>query len=366
MTEIIKLFLKLGTIGFGGPIALIGFMEEECVVKKKWISLEDFQKFVAVSKLFPGPFGTLVAIRIGRERCGTKGGIAAGVCLIMPAFILILLLATLAKSLNTISYLNPFWLGLSLAALAVAIQATVNLTRPLFKYQKLSQTHLYFLIVTTATLTYLFPRYEAAFIFLAGLTGLFSKYVLKRNRSLEVVSIAILSLLFVSCFRASLFTFGSGIAIVPVLSTIFIDEHHFISNEDFLKGLTLAQITPGPLIILSTYLGFIVQSWGGAVVTTIGTFLPSFILGTYVIPRVESQILRNEKLQVFFNWLLPSVCGAIFGSLIRLTQFSVLSAHHILIPRILLLGALVLIQLKFKLSPGKLFLFGGITAYFLP
>ncbi len=365
MSEIIRLFLKLGAIGFGGPIALIGFMEEECVHKKKWISHETFQTFVAVSKLFPGPFATLVAIRIGRERGGTKGGIAAGVGLILPAFILILILASATKTLDSFPFLNPFWLGLTIAALVVAAQATVNLTKPLFKYKKLGTAHLLVLICFAGVLTYLYPRLEAVFIFLAGFAGLFSKYILPRMRPREVGSIGLLGVLFLSCFRASLFTFGSGIAIVPVLKTLFLDQYHLISSEQFLKGLTLAQITPGPIVILSTYLGFVTEGVVGAIVTTVGTFLPTFIFAIFIIPRVEQTLLQNEKLQVFFSWLLPAVCGAIFGSLVRLTELSVVIDGQLLLARVALLITLLVIQLRFKLSPGKVFLLGGFSAYLI-
>ena len=126
------------------------------------------------------------------------------------------------------------------------------------------------------------------------------------------------------------------------------DERHLITSVEFLRGLTLAQITPGPLIILATYLGFVTSGIIGAVTTTVATFLPAFVFGIYVLPRVESKILKSAKLQLFFSWLMPAVCGAIFGSLIRLMLLSVQNEGQLVYPRLFIIIALFALQLKYQ------------------
>jgi chromate transporter len=366
--ELIKTFLKLGALGFGGPIAMIGYMDTECVRKRKWLTEDEYSKIVAVAKLFPGPLATLISIRIGKKLHGTKGGIVAGICMIFPAFLMLLTLAVTAKSLDRISFLNHFWMGLALAALAVAVEATMHLTKPLFKpgHSPLSHRTLYSVIAITSVLTFIFPKAEAVFIIGAGLFGLLQENILKNRGVREVASFALLMVLFFSCFKASIFTFGSGIAVVPALKTIFIDQLHLISNQDFLRGLTLGQITPGPLLIVATYLGYASAGFLGSVATTVGTFFPAFIFGTYVMPKAESWILGSEKLQAFFAWLLPAVCGAIFGSLLRLMLFSVVVNQQVMWARVGLTALLLFLVLKYKLSPLKIFLLGGVLAYLTP
>jgi chromate transporter len=360
--ELAKIFLKLGSIGFGGPIALIGMMDSEFVQKRNRISPARFQQFVAVAKLFPGPLATLVAVRIGKELHGKRGALIAGFCIIFPAFLMVIALSLTLKKLELIGFLNQFWLGLSLGALAVATQATIQLSKPLFKSTLMTHEQIWLVLFATGILTFLFPRWEAAFIVGSGLMGLLHQQI-QKARLREMGSFLILAVLFYSCFKASVFTFGSGIAIVPVLRTVFIDQHHWVSNEDFLKGLTLGQITPGPLVIVSTYLGFITASFAGATFATVGTFFPTFMFGMFVMPALESKILSSEKLKYFFAWLLPAVCGAIFGSLLRLMQFSVYVQSEFQYGRIALTAILLAIMLRFKLSAGKIFLIGGITAY---
>ena len=365
MKQLIQLFLKLGATGFGGPIALLGMMEVECVQKRKWISIEEFQRFVGVAKLLPGPLAALVAVRIGCYRNGKLGGLLAGLAMILPSFFMVLILALLVKQFESNASLNRFWVGLGLGALAVAIQATVNLTKPLFKKKELDDRITLLLLVVTGVLTFLFPRFEVAFILSAGLIGLIFKSRTPAPLVREVASLMLLVLLFWSCFRASIFTFGSGIAIVPVLRTVFIDDHHWITNQDFLRGLTLGQITPGPLIIISTYLGYVTAHLWGALASTLGTFSPTFILGIFVMPAAEVKILHSEKLKVFFSWLLPAVCGAIFGSLLRLMLYSVMTGETILWPRILLVICLTVLTLKMKIRAEWIFLIGGVAAYAL-
>ena len=364
MKELAFFFLKVGTIGFGGPIALIGMMEMELVQKRQWLSIQEFQRFVAVSKLFPGPLATLVAIRIGRLRKGTWGGVLSGICLILPSFLMILALTGIVKQLESIQFLNPLWVGLSMAALALGIQATRQLAEPLFKKPEMTPKQTLVILITVATLTFYFPSAEALFIIGTGALGLlFERLTLNRRRPLEVASLLSLGIIFYSCFKASLFTFGTGIAIVPVLRTVFIDHHHWISNQDFLKGLMLGQITPGPLVIVSTYLGYMTAHLPGAIAATIGTFLPTFLLGTWVMPLVEDKILGSIKMKAFFTWLLPAVSGAILGSLVRLMLFSVLVNDQWMWGRLILSMILIAIMLRYKLGPEKIFLIGGIAAY---
>ena len=304
MKEILTVFLRLGTFGFGGPVAMIGYMEEECVHRRKWMSAHEFHKTVAVCKLFPGPLATLIAIRLGTHKAGRLGGALAATCLILPAFLMILGLAQVTSITESMPALVPLWAGLTVGALAISFLAVVQLSKPLFLNRHLPMLTLISLILINAVLTFYDPPHEALYLIATGFLGIAFTWIKTKSRTFELFSGAVAFTLFYSCVKASFLTFGSGIAIVPVLKAVFVDEHHWISNDTFLKSLTLGQITPGPLVILGTYLGYVILGFAGAVITTVGTFLPTFFLGLFVVPAVEKKLLQNETLQIFFHWLL--------------------------------------------------------------
>ncbi len=358
MKELILLFTKLGVTGFGGPVALIGYMEEECVRRRHWLSASEFHKTVAVAKLFPGPLATLIAVRIGCMRAGNWGGFFAGFCLIFPAFLMVLGLSHALDLMDRYSNLNPLWTGLNLGALAVSFKAVWQLSRPLVYPRQLRISVLITLIGINAVFTYLDPRHEVLFLIASGTLGIVFQRILNTKGMKEAFTPLLGLLVFYACIKASFFTYGSGIAIVPMLKAAFVDQHHWIREQDFLRGLTLGQITPGPLIIISTYLGFVMGQTQGAMIATLGTFMPTFILGIFVAPTAERKLLQNETVHLFFKWMLPAVSGAILGSLIRLSQFSVQMEWS----RIMILVVLIALVFKSKTHSLVILLTGGFLA----
>jgi chromate transporter len=338
---------------------MLGYLEREFVSKPSpyQLSPTQFQKFVAVSKLFPGPLATLVSVRMGFELGGTRGGLLAGMGQILPAFLMILVLAQTSQVLTWSRPIQTVMTGLGLAALAISFQATYRLTRPLYqkKDSALTWPTLSAILVVNAILTYLTPRYEAAFIILSGvLTAVFRS--LTKKGPFELGTLLLSWSLFVTCLQASIFTFGSGIAIVPVLKTAFIDQHQWLTAEQFLTGLVFAQVTPGPLVILSTYLGFAVGGWAGAVASTLGTFLPTLFFGTTLMPKLETKMMSSPALKVFFDGLLPAVCGAILGAMFALTQISITQQGSIETPKLIVV--IVLSLLAILKNTGVWTLFG--------
>lgn len=314
MREIFSFFIKIGSTGFGGPIALIGMMERHWVRKRKKISESEFQRFVSTAKLFPGTIAPLVAIRIGYELEGRWGGTLAGLCLILPAFFLVLFLSHFMSEIQSHphSLTGSVFLGFNLGGLALSLIAAIRFTKPLLSLNSL------FYLISAGVLTFLFPRQEIFFLLAAGSLSLFFHYF--RNSSLEIAS-ALLLPLFLESLKASLFTFGSGIAIVPVLKAIYLDQYHWVSETDFLTALGVGQITPGPLVIMNTYLGKQVAGTSGALASSLGTFLPTFFFGLVLMPAFEKKLLKAQKIQIFFKGMLPAVGGAILGSVIRLLMF---------------------------------------------
>ena len=354
MNELFLYFLKLGSTGFGGPIALIGMMETYFVDEKKSISSHDFHQMVGASKLFPGPLATLVAIRIGRKLGGIKGGYLAGFGIIIPSFFMILFFAWGMSHLQNgpPSAVNGLILGLNIGGLALSFLAAIRFVKPLITTQSL------FYLIASGVLTFLHPKQEVLFLLSCGILSL----ILNRFKTTLIAASGVLLIpLFLESIKASLFTFGSGIAIVPVLKAIYIDQYHWVSNSDFLMALSLGQMTPGPLIILNTYLGNQIAQFPGAIVATFGTFIPTFFFGIYLMPFMEVKLLASPVLKAFFAGMLPAVGGAIFGSVVRLSLFAFEdNSGTINGARVFLLALLLGVGLKTRFHPVLLIFMGGM------
>ena len=315
MEELFRYFLRLGATGFGGPIALIGLMEKHFVRKTKSITDVDFQRYVASAKLFPGPLATLIAVRIGHASHGWKGGMLAGIGLILPAFLMIIALSEFFfQSRTTPSVIwSALITGLNLGGLTLSAMAAFRFARPLVS----PNTAFYFLI--SGILTYLHPSHEIYFLIGCGILSLLHhrfKHLVFEGASIFLIP------LFLESLKASLFTFGSGIAIVPALKAAYLDQHHWVTNNDFLTSLSLGQMTPGPLVIFNASLGHQVAGISGAIFASLGTFLPTFVFGILLMPVFERKLLQAPLLKTFFAGMLPAVGGAIIGSVIRLCLYA--------------------------------------------
>lgn len=335
---------------------MIGMMEQHFVRDEKSIPEEDFKRYVAAAKLFPGPIATLIAIRIGFEKAGRKGGIVAGLCQVLPAFFMILLISHFlvdAKS-NSNGVFSRIFTGLEFGGLALSVVAAIRFSKPLLS----TQTTFY--MFGTAALVYFYPQEEIFFLLACGILSLL--YQRFKNHIFEASSL-LLAPLFLESFKASLFTYGTGIAIVPVLKAVYIDRYHWVSQSDFLTALSVGQITPGPLIIFNTYLAKQIAGTPGAICATTGIFLPTFIFGLVLMPLFEKRMLNTPWLKVFFAGMLPAVGGAILGSVARLMIFAVqeqngeFSWNHILLVTIL-----IAVSLKSKFHPIFIIVLGAILA----
>ena len=356
MNKLFRYFLKLGSTGFGGPIALLGMMEDHFVNETKEVTDHEFHQYVSAAKLFPGPLATLVAIRIGYQLQGRTGGIVAGLCLLLPAFFMIIVLAYFfgGSQSQRNTWVGQIFTGLNLGGLALSMLAAIRFARPLIS----SNTILYF--VGTGILTFFYPQHEIFFLLGCGVSSLvFHRF---KNTIFDAGG-SLLFLLFFESFKASLLTFGSGIAIVPVLKAVYIDQYHWVSNNDFLTALSFGQMTPGPLTILNAYLANQIAAFPGAVVATTGTFLPTFIFGIYLMPAFEKRLLVAPALKVFFEGMLPAVGGAIIGSVLRLILFAVQNDQgDFLWKNILSLIFLIAIGLKIKMHPIAIILVGAVLS----
>jgi len=348
-------FLKLGTTGFGGPIALIGMMEDHYVRHARTVSAEDFRRYVAAAKLFPGPTSTLIAIRLGQSFQGWRGGLLAWIGLVFPAFFMVVGLSLLYSETRNLpsGWWNDLTIGLNLGGLALSVMAAIRFAKPLLE----SDTLFYF--IASGVLTFFYPQQEIFFLLGCGLLAMIhARY---RHLVFEVSGLLLFPLFFES-LKASFITFGSGLAIVPVLKATYLDQHAWITHETFLTGLSVGQMTPGPLVIMNSFLGHQAAGIGGAVAATLGTFLPTLVFSIFLMPAFERKLLNAKPLKTFFHGMLPAVGGAILGSVARLCMLSFSSASGGLSPvRMILVG--ILIALGFLRNAHPLLILLGAGAF---
>jgi chromate transporter len=332
-------------------------MEKHFVRQSKTISEQEFRRFVSAAKLFPGPTATLISIRIGNHLRGKIGGLIAGIGLIFPAFLMMLFLASLFHESKNLSlpWIHALINGLNWGGLAIAVITAFHFAKPLLQGQSL-----YYLLIS-AVLTFFYPRHEIYFLIGCGTLSLLSN--LLRGRILETGA-GILFLLFYESFKSSLFTFGTGIAIVPALKAVYLDHYHWVNPEEFLTALSFGQMTPGPLVIFNTFLGHQTAGIGGALFSTFGTFLPTFIFGLFLMPLIERKLIDSPKLKYFFAGMIPAVGGAIFGSVLRLCWFALGMENNSasIFSTIIFLTLLIFAWLKASLHPTIILLLGGLLS----
>jgi chromate transporter len=317
LQDIAKLFLKLGIIGFGGPAAHIAMMQNEVVIKRKWLTEQHFLDLVGATNLIPGPNSTEIAIHIGHEKGGWKGLIIAGLCFILPAVFITGIFAYFYKQYGQIPEVQPFIYGIKPAIIAIILSAIFPLAK---KSLKSTQIIVIGLLVLLGSL---FSINEIYLMFGAGFLALFLAYL--RNKEDNIISFLPLSLLqitnttLLSATNANLFwiflkigaiLYGSGYVLFAFLDTELVATG-LLTRQQLIDAIAVGQFTPGPVFSSVTFIGYQINGLGGAIVSTIAIFLPSFVFVALLNPIVKK--MRNSEL---FSAFLDAVNVASFAIII--------------------------------------------------
>lgn len=306
LKEIAKLFLKLGIIGFGGPAAHIAMMQEEVVVKKKWLSEQHFLDLIGATNLIPGPNSSEMAIHIGHEKGGWKGLIVAGLCFILPAVFITGIFAWLYKQYGQLPEVQPFVYGIKPAIIAIILGAIFPLAKKSLKSTELIIIGLLVLVGSLLNI------YEIYLMFGAGFFALFLYYI-RNNKQNNINSFLPLSLLqitnttILSTTNANLFwiflkigaiLYGSGYVLFAFLDTELVATG-LLSRQQLIDAIAVGQLTPGPVFSSVTFVGYQINGFTGAFVSTIAIFLPSFVfvaLLNPIVKKMRNSILLSEFL----------------------------------------------------------------------
>lgn len=312
LKEIAKLFLKLGIIGFGGPAAHISMMQNEVVTKRKWMSQQHFLDLIGATNLIPGPNSTEMAIHIGREKAGWKGLLTAGVCFILPAVFITGIFAWLYKKYGALPEIQPFVYGIKPAIIAVILSAIFPLAEKSFK--SIGLIILGLLVLAGS----LFGYNEIFLLFGAGILYVLITFI-RSGRSGDLRNlIPIISLQgtennFMSALNLKLFLiflkvgsilYGSGYVLFAFLDAELVSTG-MMNRKQLIDAIAVGQFTPGPVFSSVTFIGYQINGWTGAAVSTLGIFLPSFLFVALLNPLVRK--MRNSKI---FSVFLDAVNAA--------------------------------------------------------
>lgn len=301
LKDIAKLFLKLGIIGFGGPAAHIAMMQDEVVVKRKWLTEQHFLDLIGATNLIPGPNSTEMTMHIGHEKGGWKGLVVAGLCFILPAVFITGIFAYLYKQYGELPAVQPFIYGIKPAIIAIILGAIFPLAKKSLKSIEL------IIIGIIVLMASLFKINEIYLMFGAGFFALFLAYI-RSNKQNSLPSFLPLTLLqitnttLLSATNANLFwiflkigaiLYGSGYVLFAFLDTELVSTG-LLTRQQLIDAIAVGQFTPGPVFSSVTFIGYQINGFTGAVVSTIAIFLPSFLFVALLNPIVKK--MRNSKL----------------------------------------------------------------------
>lgn len=299
LIEIVKLFLKLGTIAFGGPAAHIAMMEDEVVNKKKWMSREHFLDLVGITNLIPGPNSSEMAMHCGYERAGWKGLVVAGLCFIAPAVLITSLFAYLYQCYGQLPNIEPFIFGIKPVVIAIIASALISLGKKALKNTEIGILGALTLIACLVGVNEIVALFGCGFL---GVLIYFSKNTGKAaNLFVPLTLIHVLPIDNIKIFwvflKIGALLYGSGYVLFAFLDTELV-ANGLLTRQVLIDSVAVGQFTPGPVLSTATFIGWQLNGAWGAVLATLGIFLPSFLFVAFLNPILPK--LRKSKIMSVF------------------------------------------------------------------
>lgn len=375
--DLAGLFLKLGVIGFGGPQAHIAMINDEAVERRGWLAPDEFVDGLAVCEMLPGPASTQMGIYTGYVYGGWLGALIAGLAFITPAFLIVVGLSWIYFQFQQLPQLMALFFGLSPVMIAIILGFCYKLGR------KSIQNWLGIVIAVLAFLVSAFSSLTTPVLFLlAGLMGmgLYGPKGLRLNSFMPLGLLATLQTgfwgteriseygwsLFIYFLKVGTFIFGGGLVIIPLLEFEVVQRLGWLSNADFINGVAIGQLSPGPVVLTAAFVGYKMAGFVGALVSAVGIFTPSFLFIMLAAPLLV-RLRQNVWVQAFLKGVKPAVVGAIMAAAIPLgeTAFGRETWLLSVMAMAIAIASLVAI-IRFKVTAWKLILGGasiGLLAY---
>ena len=378
LSSLTRYFLKLGTLGFGGPVALIGYMHRDLVEERGWISEDEYREGLALAQLAPGPLAAQLGIYLGYIHYGVWGATLTGLAFVLPSFVMVVLLGMAYKLYGGLPWMQAVFYGVGASVIGIITLSCYKLTIKSISKLEISAIKnrwlLWIFFVVTAIVTALTEREEVWLFILIGFIYMAvkspPKWLVKKETTLSTVLLAGIGfwqyepsqLVQIAWFftKAGAFVFGSGLAIIPFLQTGVVDQMEWLNEQQFLDSVAVAMITPGPVVITVGFIGFLVSGFAGAVVAAAGVFLPCYIFTVLPAPYFK-KIAKNTSIKAFVDGITSAVVGALVGSVFVIATRSIVDLPSAVIA---ILTVLALIYIK-KLQEPYIILCAAILGFLL-
>jgi chromate transporter len=353
-------FLQLGTTGFGGPIALAGRMERDLVEQRRWFDRREFLDGLALAQLAPGPLAAQLAMYLGFLRSGALGATLIGIAFVLPSFLMVWALAAAYVRFGGLPWIGAAFYGIGAAVIAVIALAAWKLARTTIGRKPL----LWSIWIVMTAVTAVTQREIVWLFFLAGaVPALWSVRRPRRAKPAASTGAPLLialfaapaSSLFLFFLKAGVVVFGSGLAIVPFLYGEVVQRYHWLTDRQFLDAVAVAMITPGPVVITASFIGYLIVRESGMVAATIGVFAPAWLI-VLLVARHFREIAARPGVRGFIDGVTAAASGAMAGAVIVLGRRSIVDAWTLLIAAIVLA-----ILLRWKVPEIALIACAGIA-----
>ncbi len=341
---LIGYFLRLGATGFGGPIALVGHMHRDLVETRRWVTDDEYREGLALAQLSPGPLAAQLCFYLGYIRGGIVGAVLSGVAFVAPSFLIVLALGWAYVRYGGLPWMQAVFYGVGASVIGLISRSAYGLTRKTIGKDLL----LWAIMLVVAVATAITGREIVSLIVAAGALVWLVRAppsALRRRGTVAEAGSAILLLQILGFFAyAGSFVFGSGLAIVPFLHGGVVLQHHWLTERQFLDAVAVALITPGPVVITTGFIGYIVAGLAGACVAAGATFLPAFVFTVIPAPYFH-RYGKRPWLAAVVTGVTAGATGAIVGAVFVLARQSLVDATTVLIA----VGAFALTWLRWKL-----------------
>ena len=352
LRDLVRYFLYLGTFGFGGPIALVGYMQRDLVEQRRWFAPAEYKQGLALAQLAPGPLAAELAIYLGWVRFRIVGATAVAIAFVLPSFLMVLGLAAAYVELGGLPWLEGLFYGIGAAVIAI-------IARSAFKLVKLSvgRDPVLWIVFAASAITTGWTETEIIWLFVAsGFAVMLARgwrpranpaafapwLVTGLHGAVGAGSLLTLGLYFAA---AGTFVFGSGLAIVPFLHGGVVEQHHWLTERQFLDAVAIAMITPGPVVITVAFIGYLVAGPAGALVAAIGVFVPAYLAMVIPAPYFH-RFSENRRVKAFVDGVTAAATGAIAGAAFVLGRRAIVD-----VPTVAILGGVLLVQWRLRKIP---------------
>jgi chromate transporter len=345
----VRYFLYLGSLGFGGPVALAGFMHRDLVEERRWVSEEEYRLGMALAQIMPGPLAAQLAIALGYFRHGVIGATAVGLAFTVPSFVMVVAISMAYVRFGGLWWMQALFYGIGAAVIAIIAIAAYKLSRSTNKRDPM----LWVIFGALAIVTVWAQAELAEFFVIAGMVVLFARAWPGRQHavlmalggsgvvaviwlierwflSLGVGGQQVLLQILLFFTKAGAFVFGSGLAIVPFLHQGVVQQFGWLNEQQFLDAVAVAMITPGPVVITVVFIGFLVAGVLGAIAAAIGIFFPVYVFTVIPAPWF-SRNRDNAQLKAFVQGATAAATGALSGAVVVIAVRAIYDVPTVLI-----------------------------------